>query len=252
LNDHDVPSIEETSIMASPTGACVTVGKGSVGASGASAQVTHKVGGPTSKIIVLRTVDTSLCPDTGAAALLVVNGIHFTVGRITAKGSSIQTEARPSDQVAAIVHTYPLFNGVTCVWPGELAFILEECQIIKVAARDQPGPTTVVAATSASAPPTRDWHAWNDLMPPGPPRFHVAGEVEVPNPGVEVLLAPRLQGINPRILLLDLHLVERPGLWPPTVVWKPAKYDKVNATYDQVQISFGATLIADLPVAIVT
>jgi len=38
---------------------------------------------------------------------------------------------------------------------------------------------------------TRDWYAWNDLQPPGPPHFHVVGEVQVPNPGVHTLLVPK-------------------------------------------------------------
>lgn len=60
---------------------------------------------------------------------------------------------------------------------------------------------------------------WNDTMPPKPDTFHMVGEVQVPNPGVEVLLAPRTpQGINPQTLLLTLLLVQRAGVWPQLVV----------------------------------
>jgi hypothetical protein len=247
--------------MASPVGACFTVAKGGVGESGASSFITHKIAGQTSKIIVLRTVDSSLCPNTGVVALLVVNGIHFTSGRITAKGSTLQTDAKPGDQVTVIVHTIPLFNEVMCIRLGELDFILEECQL-EVAAEGQPGPASHLATSpptgplsgrSVSTASTRDWYAWNNVMPPGPNQFHIVGEVEVPNPGVDVLLVPRTpQGINPRVLLLDLHLIQRPGLWPQIVVWKHASYKKVNATYDKVQVFSGIQVIADVPVETAT
>ena len=96
---------------------------------------------------------------------------------------------------------------------------------------------------------TRDWYAWNDLQPPGPPHFHVVGEVQVPNPGVHTLLVPKTpQGINPSILLLDLYLKQEPGTWPDVVVWVPARYDKRPGYYRQVQIFYGRQVIADIPV----
>ena len=98
---------------------------------------------------------------------------------------------------------------------------------------------------------TRDWYAWIDLMPPGPKSFHIVGEVYVQNPGVEPLLVPKEpQGINPAILLMDLYLCQRPGLWPQVLVWKPVRYDKVapGTSYTQVQIFCGDEMIADVPV----
>ncbi|HJU40844.1 MAG TPA: hypothetical protein VJ724_14835, partial [Tahibacter sp.] len=75
---------------------------------------------------------------------------------------------------------------------------------------------------------TRNWYAWINKMPPPPDDFHVVGEVEVPNPGIEALLTVRSpQGINPDILLLDLHLFQKPGVWPQVVTWVQARYDKV-------------------------
>jgi len=96
---------------------------------------------------------------------------------------------------------------------------------------------------------TRDWYAWNNLQPPGPPRFQVHGEVYVPNPGVDAILVPRVpQGINPMILLLDLLLRQAPGIWPQVFTWVPAHYRKVPAYYRQVQIFFADKIIADVPV----
>jgi len=93
---------------------------------------------------------------------------------------------------------------------------------------------------------SRNWYAWNNLQPPGPPHFHIVGEVYVPNPGVHTLLVPKSpQGINPLILLLDLYLKQEPGIWPDVLVWAPARYDKQPAYYRQVQIFYGEQVIAD-------
>ena len=55
---------------------------------------------------------------------------------------------------------------------------------------------------------TKNWSTWINLMPPKPDDFHVVGEVFVANPGIETLLCVKEpQGINPNILLLDLHLI---------------------------------------------
>jgi hypothetical protein len=111
-------------------GACVAVAKGGVGESGASLRLVHKVEAKLQKLMVLRNVESSLCPDTGAVAMLVVNGQLVAQGNIT--GSSIQTPdtVKSGDIVVAIVHTFPLFNGVMCVRLGELNVVLEECDLV--------------------------------------------------------------------------------------------------------------------------
>lgn len=98
---------------------------------------------------------------------------------------------------------------------------------------------------------TRDWYAWNNLMPPKPDDFHIVGEVQVGNPGIVAMLCPREpQGINPDILLMDLILVQQPGIWPQRVVWVTARYDKVlvNSTYTSVTVFCEDTQIIDVPV----
>lgn len=114
----------------SKSGPCVAVGHGGVGESGASTFIAHQVKGKIQKLMVLRTTETSLCPNTGAVAVLVVNGSPKAYGNITAKGSSIQTTANPGEWVAAIVHTVPLFNDISCVRLGELCVQLDECDLV--------------------------------------------------------------------------------------------------------------------------
>ena len=98
---------------------------------------------------------------------------------------------------------------------------------------------------------TQNWYAWINLMPPPPNDFHVVGDVLVPNPGVDVFLSPKEpQGINPTILLMDLSLVQRPGMWPQVLTWKQARYDKITPhnLYRSVQIFSGDEIIAEMPV----
>lgn len=239
---------ESDYLMPETSRGCKTVAKGGVGESGASSFLSHAVTGTTSKIMVLRNVNTSLCGNTGAIGVLVADDQPVASGDLSAVGASIQAEAAPGVHIAAVIHTVPRFNGITCVRLGELTVQLNECELELLAE----GADVGQAALISRGLPTREWYAWNNLMPPKPDDFHVVGEVQVPNPGVDVLLVPKEpQGINPRILLLDLIAVQKPGIWPQVLTWKSIRYDKVNATYDGVQIFLGATLIADLPVDIV-
>lgn len=117
-------------MAAQQSGPCVTVGKGGVGETGASSQVVHQVTGNTSKLMLVKTTETSLCGNTGAVAVLVVNGETVAHGAITADGTSIQGEANPGDWVVAIVHTIPLFNEIMCVRLGELYCELQQCDLV--------------------------------------------------------------------------------------------------------------------------
>lgn len=111
-------------------GACVTVAKGGVGESGASSLLHHQVTGKLEINMVLRTVNTSLCPNTGAHAMLSVNGEPKAFGDLTAEGASIQANANPGDHVVAIVHAVPLFNDIACVRLGELCVELQQCDFV--------------------------------------------------------------------------------------------------------------------------
>jgi hypothetical protein len=67
----------------------------------------------------------------------------------------------------------------------------------------------------------------------------VAGDVRVGNPGIEAVLHYAVpQGINPKILVLDLSLKQRPGVWPAVETWDSTKYVRISkpGQYDQVEI----------------
>ncbi|MGK7950632.1 MAG: hypothetical protein AB4368_18105 [Xenococcaceae cyanobacterium] len=98
---------------------------------------------------------------------------------------------------------------------------------------------------------TRDWYAWNNLMPPKPDDFHIVGEVRVGNPGILAMLCPREpQESNPDILMLHLILIQQPGIWPQILTWVPARYDKIllNSTYKTVEIFCEDEKITTVPV----
>lgn len=97
---------------------------------------------------------------------------------------------------------------------------------------------------------TQDWYSWINKMPPPPDDFHVVGEVLVSNPGIDPILIPREpQGFNRKILLLDLFLHQKPGVWPRVMVWKPVRYDKTgNVDYSNVNVFCGEDIIADIEV----
>jgi hypothetical protein len=89
----------------------------------------------------------------------------------------------------------------------------------------QPCPSKEPDGESSQQATTSDWSAWINRMPPGASSFHVQGTVSAPTPGYQAELrraAP--QGINPRDLILDLKLSEKPGVWPEVVTPIPVSY----------------------------
>lgn len=100
---------------------------------------------------------------------------------------------------------------------------------------------------------TKDWYAWINALPPKPDDFHVVGKVLVGNPGVLAHLCVRQpQGFNPSILLLDLHLVQQPGIWPQVQTWIQARFDEIltpaSPKYTGVEVFYGGESIANIPV----
>ena len=117
--------------------------------------------------------------------------------------------------------------------------------------------TTQDALVSFRPHANGDWYAWLDTMPPKPDNLHVVGSVLVPNPGVYAVLCKAVpQGINPAILILNLHLIQKPGIWPQVMTWAQARYDEVIASTasapTQVQVIHDGSTVADLNVDIIS
>ena len=95
------------------------------------------------------------------------------------------------------------------------------------------------------------WYAWLDTMPPGPNHLHVVGDVLVSNPGVLAVLTMREpQGTNPKILILDLSLVQQPGMWPAVMSHAQSRFDRFlpsgPSPYQSVEVYLGATKIVTI------
>ncbi len=80
--------------------------------------------------MVLKTAESTLCPNTGAVGILIINGTPKAFGDISKPGSTIQAEAKPGENVVAIIHTVPLFNEIACIRLGELNVVLSECDLV--------------------------------------------------------------------------------------------------------------------------
>jgi len=100
-------------------------------------------------------------------------------------------------------------------------------------------------------PENKEWYAWIDLEPPAPDDLNVTGKVCVPNPGVKAVLSAKVpQGINPSILLLDLHLIQEPGPWPDVVTWAEVRFHQIvqNSPVKRADVYFDGKLIAKIKV----
>ena len=74
------------------------------------------------------------------------------------------------------------------------------------------------------APKTRKWRAWLNLQPGSENQLHVTGDVEVSATNKEpVLRRAQPQGINPKILILDLSIREL-GIGEQVITWREAQY----------------------------
>lgn len=105
-----------------------------------------------------------------------------------------------------------------------------------------------------SAPPTQNFHAYENRQPGGPVTFYVTGEVETGNGSMRPFLRYKEpQGINDKILFLDLTIEKTDD--PPTkdIAFRPARYDHKGEYpgYSQVEIFYDNESIMTLDVEIV-
>lgn len=124
-----VVQLRTAPVAATDSSLCQVVSKGRVGETGIVSRVHHQVTGGREVMMVLRNTESSLCPNTGAVAMLIVNGKPASTGDITQKNASIQANVNPGDHVYALVATVDLFNGIVCVRLGNLSYTLEQCDL---------------------------------------------------------------------------------------------------------------------------
>lgn len=100
------------------------------------------------------------------------------------------------------------------------------------------------SSSRAAGLDAKNWGAWINRMPPGPASLHVVGNLMLSNPGQVPVLKPATpQGTNERVLILDLTMDQKPGMWPQVILPGQARYDAPNYTtkppHSQVTIRTG-------------
>jgi hypothetical protein len=96
------------------------------------------------------------------------------------------------------------------------------------------------------SPNTRNWKAWQDLQPIGKPKLVVIGQVETSNSNQTPHLNEHVpQGINPKILLLDLT-ISSSGMGSTVMGWRDVRFEKeiVKDQYSSVEILWDGQCVA--------
>lgn len=102
-------------------------------------------------------------------------------------------------------------------------------------------------------PKSKNWKAWENRQPPGPPRLHVTGDVETSSTNQTPVLTEAVpQGINPAILILNLTVTSS-GAGNDVMGWKQAKFEKrvTQGQYTNVDIHSDGQSVAVCEVEIV-
>jgi hypothetical protein len=83
--------------------------------------------------------------------------------------------------------------------------------------------------------------AWIDRAPGTPPRLIMVGDVRVPGNGWARLTKRSPQGINPKILILDVSAQQPSGGAPEEITTIPLRYEESppQDEYGQVMIASG-------------
>jgi hypothetical protein len=81
--------------------------------------------------------------------------------------------------------------------------------------------------------------AWIDRAPGGTPRLIMTGDVRVPSNGRAQLTRRSPQGINPKILILDVNVQRPSGDVPEEITTIPLRYEESppQDEYGQVMIA---------------
>lgn len=95
------------------------------------------------------------------------------------------------------------------------------------------------------------WYAWLNTQPPKLKELHVVGDVLVSNPGATATLTMREpQGGDPKVLILDLTIMQQPGVWPPMMANIQVRFDRVAPSaapkYGSIEVYLGQTKIVTI------
>jgi hypothetical protein len=137
------------------------------------------------------------------------------------------------------MRTLALFSALA------MLLVMPSCETVPVAGGEKSADATCNGAK------THSWKAWANLMPGSSKDVHVTGKISVPTGGWKAKLAKRSpQGINVRILQLELHVTPPSGIATQVLTEFDVKYtEKGGASlHDRVEIFCGSDRIADVPI----
>lgn len=91
---------------------------------------------------------------------------------------------------------------------------------------------------ASTAGDTTNWSAVQNRQPPGPWNLRVDGDPKMPTPQHKPVLTKAVpQGINPRILILELNATPPTGSAPQVVTRVPVRFEeRSKQEYDSVEI----------------
>ena len=92
-----------------------------------------------------------------------------------------------------------------------------------------------------ACPNTKDFSAWINLMPGTEPKLIVTGRVETNSGSLQPhLVEADPQGINPKILLLNLTIVDSGGIGTADINYRDTRFEKpaVKDQYIDVEVIF--------------
>ncbi|MEP1229089.1 MAG: hypothetical protein ABJG88_00290 [Litorimonas sp.] len=90
-----------------------------------------------------------------------------------------------------------------------------------------------------NTPKTKNWFAYCNTQPGNAENFYVIGQVETNASNLIPKLRKAHQGLNTKILILELTIVDisTPGtVGTPSVAFRPARYDQETCINDQEKI----------------
>lgn len=84
----------------------------------------------------------------------------------------------------------------------------------------------------------KDFSAWIDKMPPGPPKLIVTGSMQVNTGGWTVTMKPaEPQGINPDIKILVIEAIAPSGQVTQVVTTIPLRYEENPAQHEYTEVT---------------
>ncbi|ADB14962.1 hypothetical protein Psta_0267 [Pirellula staleyi DSM 6068] len=234
------PIATEAVPVSSATKSRERMAAGSVGQdSGTTSFVSLVPAGHRRQMAIVRVTESTLRDNCFTIGIIIVNAIPVAVGILADPQDILQHEVNDGDQLVVVVDAVPLLNGISCDQLGRLAYELRLVEFESVSLGR-------ISTCDNRRTDARDWFAWSRRSRPGPRVFQLAGKSQVSHLGIEVLFLSRLQErAKPRVLLIDLILIERPGSLAQAMHRQQSREESPQISGERTQVNLSLTLVID-------